>query len=347
MSIRKRLFSKTSGWVFGICLATLISVIYVVWAYNQPKGRLLYAKYLGGNNAGVYVMDPNGENVERLTSFPYIQAPVNSPVWSADGNQIAFVGDGASGRNIYLINQEGMFNYHSSLMVDNLITPENVPPNFCDEDNSRNGGYQIHSLSWSPDGQRLAFTCASQRQTDELVCIVNLQKEIDCWSISVITGATPKIRGIPKVDWSPVRARLAISFELAGDKISKVYLADLDGRNAVFLVEGKYPRWSSNGQQLLFFQTGRLCIIRQDGSDFQCVYEAPGHLSGSHNFDEKPLLINSTATWSPDGRFIAFSASHETSSGGHAVHILNLRTKTIKRITVLGDGVFSDPDWSP
>lgn len=345
MSIRKRFFSKTSGWVAGICLATLISMIYVAWAYNQPKGRLLYAKYLGGNNAGVYVMDPNGENVERLTSFPYIHAPVNSPVWSADGEQIAFVGDGASGRNIYLIKQEGMFNYHS--IVDNLITPENVPPNSCDEDNSRNGGYQIYSLSWSPDGQRLAFTCAAQRQTDQLVCIVNLQKEIDCWSISVITGATPKIHGVSTVAWAPAQARLAISFKLYGDKVSKVYLADLDGRNAVFLIEGEDPRWSPNGQRLLFFQTGKLCIVSQDGSDFQCVYESPRHLSRLHNFDEKPLLIHSTATWSPDGRFIAFSASHQTSRGGLAIYILNLRTKITKRITVLGDGIFSDPDWSP
>jgi Tol biopolymer transport system component len=289
-------------------------------------------------------MDPDGNNVERLTSLSCVAWPIVSPVWSPDGESIAFGCHGASGYNLCITSREGLWPPAPTCFYSaSLIDPEKVPVEFCYE-------YRVHSVSWAPDGKRLAFTCPYRKEStsSELVCIIDLNGKVDCWPVSVISGKGSRLHGVAKVDWSPTADLLALSFQWFEDETSKIYLTDLDGQNSTFLVEGWNPRWSSDGERLLFFQIGgRMSVIDQDGSNLQCIYDSPENPFLVEDLDKTPLLFESTADWSPDGRFIAFAGSRGTSSGRAGIYILNLRTNEVERITILKDGFFSEPDWSP
>lgn len=343
----KRLLAKPYFWGIGAFL--VLSIGFVAWTNRAPQGKIVYAKYLGGENAGIYVMNPNGEDTIRITSFPSFKAPIHSSVWSSDGKQIAFIGNATSGQEIYLVPEEGLFNPENSSDVVNIGYISQVYAESCAAAPNylSNGGYDLDSLAWSPDGQRLALTCPSQDLRDELVCVIDFHGAGDCWSLSTIVEGS-SISGDARVAWAPTQNRLAVSFELHGGVKSRIYLTDLDGENAVFLTEGWNPSWSPSGERLLFFDYENMCIIDRDGSNLECPYVDPR--LGPFSFEllsVRPLLIDSTATWSPDERFIAFTASNSVTQAGKGIYLLNLRTKKVKRLTILGDGIFSDPNWSP
>jgi Tol biopolymer transport system component len=280
-------------------------------------------------------MDSDGNDVERLTS-PCVGQPV-SPVWSPDGNLIAFgcrIPDGS--RNLCVVGTEGDKGWRPDCKeYAALIDSKEVPSEFCDE-------YTVNSVSWAPDGQRLAVTCPYQEQqtTETLVCVITLDGEVNyCWPVSDIDGENGRPHQA-SVDWSPIQDRLVVSID------NRIYLVDPDGQNSAFLVDGRDPSWSPNGKQIAFFHnTDGLYVIDQDGSDLHCIYRYPTYPGGDS--DEILPGFTSRPVWSPNGRFVVFSGSRNPSGGLTGIYVVNLKTKEIERITELYDGHFSDPDWSP
>jgi Tol biopolymer transport system component len=294
-------------------------------------------------------MDSDGNNVRRLTST-CIDQPT-SPVWSPDKKLIAFgcqLSDGS--KNLCIINTEGeeIWSPDCEGEYTVLIDPAKVPSEFSN-------WYDIESLSWAADGQQLAFTCPYRLQYDDyqygtgaMVCIIALNGELDCWSVSANGGAGEGVRvhGRTSVAWSPTQDRLALSFDLYDDNSTndKIYIVDPNGQNSAFLVEGRNPDWSPDGKQVAFFQSG-LYVIDQDGSDLRLVRGNPKHLDevsdGLPGFTTRPA-------WSPDGRFVVFAGTRSSSDGyGGNIYVVDFKTKEIERITELYDGHFNEPDWSP
>ena len=83
-----------------------------------------------GGNCGLYIMDENGANPTRLTT----DASDNTPAWSPDGSQVAFMSSQDGNWEIYVVD---------------LANPE--PRRLTT--NPANDGLP----AWSPDGQRIAF----------------------------------------------------------------------------------------------------------------------------------------------------------------------------------------------
>ncbi|MCP4725122.1 MAG: hypothetical protein GY863_08805 [bacterium] len=83
-------------------------------------------------NNDVYIMDADGSNVERLTIGNYSS---DSPVWSPDGNKIAYTSEEHGISNISIMDLETRESYP----ITNLIT----------------GAFQ---LSWANESNKLAFT---------------------------------------------------------------------------------------------------------------------------------------------------------------------------------------------
>ncbi len=98
------------------------------WA---PDGsRLAFAADLSGNY-DIYLMDPDGAGVEKLTSA---EANDNSPAWSPDGTKIAFETFRDGNWDIYLMNADGT----------------DLKPLITDPADDK-------WPSWSPDGSQIAF----------------------------------------------------------------------------------------------------------------------------------------------------------------------------------------------
>lgn len=335
----------------SILLAVITSVIAIAFTilcvYPVSKDQILYAKYvdrLYGENAGVYAMNPSGNDVVRLTKMGNgIKPPIRSPRWSPNGNSIALWGTGVQqGANIYIIGKEGMDPDMTGYWppLERVIEPDNTPETFCRREGYH--GYDIYSLSWTMDGEYLAFTCPAKE--DVLMCTVRLSDgSISCWSIFERLGIPQESRDqqLTKVDCSPTQNRLA--FDIQG-----IHLADLDGNNLVSLGEGQKPSWSPNGERLVIFRGDKICIMNVDQDNFECPYTGPSPGEFVSLSQTPYVLFSSGATWSPNGRFIAFDTTGTTSENwGHAIHILDLKTKRLKMVTIYEDGRYLEPDWSP
>lgn len=69
----------------------------------EPPGKIAFASDRGGNN-DIYVMDPDGGGIVRLTDDP---AEDTQPTWSPDGTRIAFVSNRDGNKEIYVVNANG------------------------------------------------------------------------------------------------------------------------------------------------------------------------------------------------------------------------------------------------
>ena len=141
---------------------------------------------------------------------------------------------------------------------------------------------------------------------------------------------------------------------------TEIYLMDMDGRNPRRLTNNSfsdlYPNISPDGRRIVF-ESGRL---RSKGD--------PDNLSdlfvmNSDGTDQRHLVRGSSATWSPDGRHIAYHASASgrgtfnrknpgSATSDSDIFVLNvdefLRGKAQPRnLTNNPETVDEDPDWSP
>jgi Tol biopolymer transport system component len=146
----------------------------------SPDGTKIAFGSTRDTNPQIYVMDPNGSNVVRLT---HNSAADGQPAWSPDGTKIAFATDRDRNNEIYVMNANG------SVQV-NL---------------TNNAGSDL-APAWSPDGTKIAFQ--SDRQTNYAVWVMNADGSNPT---RLTSPSTPN--GAPS--WSPDGTRIA--YEQGGD----------------------------------------------------------------------------------------------------------------------------------
>ena len=165
-------------------------------------------------NSEIYLMDPNGTQIRRLTEQPKSDF---EPAWSPDGKQITFVsyrdleqlpkGEIHRGE-IYLMNADGT----------NLVNLTQVP--------ERADGVS----SWSPDGKQIAFTSAELFNADLLANSDIFVMDADGANRRNLTNhkaldETP--------DWSPDGNRIAFTSDRDGNW--EIFVMNTDGTNLINL----------------------------------------------------------------------------------------------------------------
>ena len=195
------------------------------WDWKAEKDR----------NLEIFLMDPNGKQIRRLTEQPKFDT---EPAWSPDGRQITFVsyrdleripkGEIHRGE-IYLMNADG----------SNPINLTHAP--------DRADGIS----SWSPDGGQIAFTSATLFNDDILANSDIFVMDADGANPTNLTNHDAQDQ-VP--DWSPDGNRIAFSSNR--DRNWEIYVMNADGTNPINLTnhpaEDNHASWSPDGTRIAF-----------------------------------------------------------------------------------------------
>jgi TolB protein len=150
--------------------------------------------------------------------------------------------------------------------------------------------------NWSPDGKKIAFY--SDRTGDYEIYVMNPDG----------TGVV-QLTNVPGTDdmpaWSPDGTRIAFISDRTGD--NEIYLMNADGTNVKRLTEHPgddiHPKWSPDGQRLLF-NSSRESRDQKDPDTYE-VYSMKADGTGVQRITREGG-VNTYASWSPDGKKIAF-----------------------------------------
>jgi Tol biopolymer transport system component/imidazolonepropionase-like amidohydrolase len=262
-------------------------------------------------NYDIWVADVDSGKLTQWTSSP---ADEFEPAWSPDGTEIAFVsGTGAAGTSIQSVDSAG----HSKPVI---TAPE---------------GSRINSPSWSPDGKKIAYAQITGNQTRLMI------------SGEAIGSAD---------DVFPFPATWLSANQVLYTGNGKIFVTTLSGESKTVPFQAKFQlnRPTYKHRQLDFDTTSERPVkgivrpaLSPDGN--RIVFEAlnqlwvmdiggkPRQLTNGSYYKQSPA-------WSPDGKQIAYSSDK---AGTADIYILDLATKSERRVTNLPDSAEIEPAWSP
>ena len=232
----------------------------------------------------IFVTTPDGSRQRNLT---HSWADDLAPVWSPDGQRIAFVSLRETLAGKWGLGPGSIF-----LMGFDPLTGEGGGGLVRLTDDEGNDAWP----TWAPDGQRVAF--ASDRSGNW-----------DIWAVNVDGSGLVNLTNSPDDEqypaWSPDGLRMAFTSKRSGS--SDVWVMNVEDAlqgtgtaNAVNLTKSpqrdRYAMWSPDGAKIAF-NTSRdgnqeIYVMNADGSDPTNVTNAPDSAEG-------------LADWSPDGRRLA------------------------------------------
>ena len=225
----------------------------------SPDGRRIAFATFGG----IYVMNADGTGTTLVVSRGFIGD--RNAVWSPDGSQLAFRSEvsgpfGDAGR-VFVVNTDG-----TGLRQ---LSPDVPDPNVF--------YYSDDNPSWSPDGQRIAFSRFGE------LTIINVDG----------TGMTdvPTPDGAQELSWSPDGTRIAYS---SWKTTRDIFVSNVDGSSPMRVASApeqeNAPRWSPDSRKLVFTRVlngyFQIFTINADGT-------------GESRLSANPNAHESEAVWSP------------------------------------------------
>jgi uncharacterized protein (DUF885 family)/WD40 repeat protein len=276
---------------------------------DSSNGLIAFSSYRAGESQ-IYTMEADGSNITRLSRTSLRET---RPVWSPDGQRIAFVRRmGNSNHEILIMDADG----------SNQIRLTNRPDTVESEP------------AWSPDGRQIAFI-SNERPSPNTV-----MGRFHIW-IADLDGSAPRLLtdiggSNSSPDWAPDGRRLA--FDTTRDGNLEIYTIDLDGSNLVNLSQhpshDTSPAWSPDGQKIAF-------VSERDGNQEIYVMDADGSNPVRLTFDDWP---DKAPAWSPDGQYLLFYAEE----GEMNVEIYRMRADGSERVRLTSHPEFDGfPSWQP
>jgi TolB protein len=244
-------------------------------------------------------MNADGAGLTRLTNTPEDEV---SPIWSPDGDKIAFVGppggisvanaDGSektqlswsgsavpgasyTGNRAWAWSPDGRtFAYTSG--CDMYIAPADSSGTLRKFTIGRpvraldpTPNYKcLQSPTWSPNGKQVAFTNVMEEGSDGLY-VMNVSREGDTHQAKKLTNGPAS-----GPSWSPDGSEIA--FVHAGSSSTQIYKIDVNSLEETPLTDGIWPTWSPDGEKIAFVGKKGIYVMDADGSTVTPIFEAAG-----------------------------------------------------------------------
>jgi TolB protein len=282
----------------------------VRWTFGEPgmaSSRIAFTMLQNGAKE-LFVVDADGENLQRLTSFGDV---VVSPAWAPDGQRIAFA------------------SYHEGALqlyeVDTATRRTRKLPG---------GDTGAYAPAFHPNGDVIAYSVAGPAGTT--IYSYNLTR--NCCRTRLTNGTRDDL----SPTFSPDGRFVAFNSNRFGDAVPQVFYMPVEGGSPELISpyefgnQGYYtsPDWSPFGNLVAFHgRVGRygpfqilLARMGERGRLTQLTWEGN----------------NEDPSWAPDGRHLVFKGERQWGKG---LLVVDTVTGTIR--TILAGVVAELPDWSP
>ncbi len=194
----------------------------IAFTSNQSRASRIYTAHID-----------DGSNLTQVTQDPLNGLRIDvSPTWSPDGSAIAF-------RSFYGSAGEA----HISRTP---LAASPFPPSDLTTTEALRGFSQFDSPTWSPDGEKIAFSAINGGNRD----------------IYVLTLASGEVRGLTtdgaenRPEWSPDGKWIAFDSYRRTSSTSDIYAARADGSQIKQITNNiaydTDPTWSPNGERIAF-----------------------------------------------------------------------------------------------
>jgi Tol biopolymer transport system component len=310
------------------------------------NGRLAFRRLLNPQRTwgALFTANPDGSDVRQITR-PRRGVSDLEPDWSPDGTRIVFQRIDANGcgfdcetDEIDAVSADG--SHLTRLAYDppgkGCVRPHATPA----------GGICRAVPVWSPDGKQIAFQCQVQPGAGDpgygRICVM----DADGSNVRQLPQTPPTGLLDAAPAWSPDGKQIA--FGRAVHDQDAVFVMDADGGNVRQLtpwsLRAGQPDWSPDGKLILFYSnrdgppsvSANLYTVRPDGTGLHPLTHARGG---------KVQYLS--ASFSPDGKWIAFGRTPGVGSAGNAdVYVMRADgsgARDVTRSAIWDSGV----DWGP
>ena len=273
---------------------------------GETNGRLAFGININGNT-DVYSVQPDGQDLQRLTTDPGFDA---CAAYSADGSRIAYCsGQGGGPVQVWTMKRDGSDKQQVTHMGVTAIFPD-----------------------FSPDGSKIVF-CAGPSTFARDIYVANSDG-------SDLTRLTSDVGNNVYPAFSPNGRKIVFTSNRTGT--SQVWLMNADGSNQRQLTYDSQPKdqvpdWSPSGGKIAYLvDTHGIADMGNSWGDIWVM-----NANGSQQHAITHDATDYGTAWSPDGRRIA-----TLDLPTRTIYTVNARDGS-DRVAVHPGGLQFVPGWQP